>query len=137
VNEILTKPLTRDGGHANLGHHFLDKHDAAADFTIGKTPDVKPKVHFVEALMKRHGHAEEFRIVKLKSNNADVRVAIPNVEFGSVRHKWREGVRIDRIIEHHQVTPRRGEERAHDIIPDQYPLPAQIHDALTGIRAGD
>ena len=51
-----------------------------------------------------------------KSDQADENLAIPLVQFGAARNVFQEQFGIDGIIQHHQVTPLRGQEDVLHIV---------------------
>src|SRR5438874_12426572 len=91
-------------------HAFADEHDAVADLVVDHAPDVEAEVNFLEILVKGNGRAEHPRVEELKSDQADVGFALPEVERRSGGNAIDEERRIDLPVEHHEVAPLGGQE---------------------------
>ena len=102
-----------DQGDGATRNQFAHKDHAASPRVGGFLAHVEAQVHFFEIAMQRNRQPENTSIEKEKADNADKGVAVFKIEFGSRRHEWRNDRRIDREVEHGEVSPVGREERFH------------------------
>ena len=77
-------------------------------------PNVEAQVYFLEIAVKRKGNSENAGPKKKKSDHADIGDRVKRIEFQAARDQSLEQLRINGVIEHHEVPPFRGEKNWFD-----------------------
>lgn len=104
---VFVERNSRDGCHRVSRHQLPDEHDASS----GRPPHVKPKVHLLERLVKRHGEPTDARVVELETNQAEVGFTFECVELSACGNERLQQRGRDRMVEHEQALPLRRQKR--------------------------
>src|ERR1700721_1153982 len=76
------------------------------------SPDIEANIHLFKTLVKRNAESEHTRAVEFEADQAEPGFAVVEVEFGAGGDERREQRGIDRVVEHHEVSPIGGQKRA-------------------------
>jgi hypothetical protein len=79
--------------------------DGSARLTGYLSSHIEAKIHFLECAMPRDGHAEQSCVGEEKSNETQVRLAMPGIELGANRHVRTEQRWLNDVVEHQQIAP--------------------------------
>jgi hypothetical protein len=110
----------RQPSDSGTRHQFAHKHPAPALFAARAPPDIKTQIHFVEISVE--GNCQEsvkLGAQKLKSNDAYKRPASKRIRLNSARNILPQNLRLNFVVQHHQVAPLRRQEDA--AFHPQYP----------------
>jgi len=107
----------RGDGDGRFRHQLANENDAAPpDISASRTgsfADVKAKVYFLEVAVSRNGQTAHDGMIEEEADDAEVRLALEEIELGSGGQIRRKQLRRHPEIEHGEITPVRGEERLH------------------------
>jgi hypothetical protein len=102
---------SRDESDRAPRNQLAHEHDSAPPFLRALSPDIEPQVHFLEIAMKRDRETDDARVEEHKTDNAEERLAVVEIEFRVNRDQRLKDLRVDGEVQHRQVTPVRGEKR--------------------------
>src|SRR5262249_5187006 len=106
--------VTKSGGLRDRPsrHDLFDEGYTPANLVAACAANVEPQVHLLKVAMQRHGHAEDPRIQKQESDEADKGLAVMKIKLAAARNKQLEHRRLDLPIEHCQQLPAGREKHA-------------------------
>ena len=91
-------------------HQFTHEDHPAPPFPSHLTPHVEAEVHLLKVPVMREGKAQHARVEKTKSDHAYESLAVVEIQFRAARHEWAQHRRINRVVQHRELTPLGGEE---------------------------
>ena len=103
----------RDGGDSAPGNELTHENDAAPPCVSRFLAHVETQIHFFEISVERNGQAEESRVEKKETDDADECLAVLEIDLRSWRDERRKDRWIDDVIQHREITPVSAEEGFH------------------------
>jgi hypothetical protein len=98
----------RSNGDGRFRHELADENDAAPPGVSGLFAHIEAKVYFFEVAVSRNGQAADDGMIEEEPDDAEVSLALKEIELRSSGHIWRKELRRGAEIEHGEVAPVRG-----------------------------
>jgi hypothetical protein len=98
---------------AAFRHNLANENHSAPDFVSLATPHIEAKIYFLEISVERdRKEAKELSTQELKSNQTDESLSSKGIHLRAVRNLPPQNVRLDLVIQHHQIPPLSGKKNS-------------------------
>src|SRR2546423_2323282 len=101
---------SRDERDRASRNQLAHEYDSTSPFVRALPPDVKSQIHFLEITVKGNRQADEARVEKQKTDDADECLAIVEIQLCFDGNQRLQNFRVDGEIQHRQITPIRRKE---------------------------